>query len=102
MEWYRRVRAIAPLSFWAGSTASFLAVSAPQILREASKYAHRINRNLRFYLVFSAWPDYLAHIRLSVNRRLVHVAPLALLVFSAATSRNLAGRAESPVPACLT
>jgi hypothetical protein len=34
--------------------------------------------------IFSAWPDYISHIELSIGRLLMHVAPLALLMIAAA------------------
>jgi hypothetical protein len=39
MEWYRRVRAVAHISLWAGLIASLLGVSLPKIFRGASKYS---------------------------------------------------------------
>lgn len=37
--------------------------------------------------ILSAWPDYIAHIELSISRLLMHVAPLALLLISTVIPR---------------
>jgi hypothetical protein len=52
-----------------------------------------------FGYIFSAWPDYLAHIGLSISRLLMHVAPLALLIIAAALpvgSQRTATLADEP------
>jgi len=46
--------------------------------------------------ILSAWPDYIAHIELSISRLLMHVAPVALLLISAVLPRFTA--AESSIP----
>jgi hypothetical protein len=37
-----------------------------------------------FSYIFSAWPDYIAHIELSISRLLMHVTPVVVLLISAA------------------
>jgi hypothetical protein len=48
-----------------------------------------------FSYVFSAWPSYILHIGLSMNRLLMHVAPLALFFVGAALPSNLPGREKT-------
>ena len=43
-----------------------------------------------FSYVFSAWPDYVAHMDLSISRLLMHVAPLGLLMTGIAASESWA------------
>ncbi len=43
-----------------------------------------------FSYVFSAWPDYVAHMDLSISRLLMHIAPLGLLMIGIAASESWA------------